>query len=140
MSNNPLDTKNISVFAQSERSERRANADVADESIENPRVATDIKKRRLDTNYKTKVLDDLEVLPCSERGLYLRQNGLYASQVSNWRKNMKSPKEVNKSVKDEIAQLKKENEALKKRNATLEGLIEIQKKMASILEEAHKKE
>lgn len=139
MSNNQLDLSKSSALAQSERSERRANADDADQKIPSSRVATDIKKRRLDNSFKFKVLGDLESLPTGERGLYLRQNGLYASQVSAWRKNMK-PNEVPKSVKDENAQLKKEIERLTKRNATLEGLIEIQKKMANLLEEAHKKE
>ena len=139
MSNNQLDLSNSSALAQFERSERRANADDADQKIPSSRVATDIKKRRLDNSFKFKVLGDLESLPTGERGLYLRQNGLYASQVSAWRKNMK-PNEVPKSIKDENAQLKKEIERLTKRNATLEGLIEIQKKMANLLEEAHKKE
>ena len=48
--------------------------------------------------------------------------------------------EVPKTVKDENIILKGEIERLRKRNATIEGLLEIQKKMAPLLEVAHKTE
>lgn len=139
MTKRKLNPSDSSALAQSERSERRANADDAGQMAPNSRVATDIKKRRLDNHFKLKVLNDLENLPMGEKGLYLRQNGLYSSQVSIWRKNMKKDK-PSKSLKEEIMLLKKENERLEKRNAKLEGLIEIQKKMALILNETHEKE
>jgi predicted nuclease with TOPRIM domain len=111
-----------------------ANSNILDSKIQSTRVATTIPaKRRLDRSFKINTLNELDSLQRGEKGLYLRQRGLYSSQVSLWRKELKTIPKESLSVKEELTTLKKENTRLQKRNETLEGLIELQKKMAEIL-------
>ncbi len=111
-----------------------ANSNDSLSKEQSTRVATAIPpRRRLDRSFKLNTINELDSLARGDKGLYLRQRGLYSSQVSLWRKELKDKSPKSLSAKDELKVLKRENDKLKKRNETLEGLIELQKKMAEIL-------
>jgi transposase-like protein len=75
------------------------------------------KKRRFTTEFKLKILKELEDCKISGgRGLIIRREGLFSSQVSQWKKTMKTPikkKTQSNPDKNEIAKLKRENAKLK---------------------------
>lgn len=136
MSNNEGNQE--SCLARNERSECSAKHDSFRNLNDSGRVATDVKKRRLDASFKQSVVEELNRLTHGEKGLYLRKMGLYASQVYLWRNEMARSKNKNLVKKTTLEQenqfLREQILKLENRNKTLEGLIELQKKMADFLE------
>src|SRR5690606_8050951 len=121
-------------LARNERRECSAKSGVLPGSNDSGRVETDVHRKRKDLSFRKEVVNAYDSLTRGEKGLYLRKLGLYAAQVSLWRNDLNQSKKSNRklNLEEEIAALKKQNEKLKTRNKTLEGLIELQKKMAEI--------
>jgi hypothetical protein len=74
----------------------------------------------------------------SERGALLRKEGLYYASISKWKKELcekKSNRENLKSHQRDLAhqQLLRENTRLKKKLSQAEAIIEIQKKVSTLL-------
>jgi len=104
-------------------------------------------RRRFSAEYKLRILAEAEA--CSESGQLgelLRREGLYSSHLSMWRKQRDEgvlaglkPKRRGRKAKsknplaDENARLQRENERLKEKLRQAELIIDVQKKVAEIL-------
>jgi len=115
-------------------------------SIPDPEVPAYPKRRRFSAAYKVRVVEEAE--GCTEPGAIgalLRREGLYSSQLSKWRQQyragalqaLRDDKRGRKATKhpleDEVARLRKHNERLARRLEQAETIIEIQKKVATML-------
>ncbi len=114
--------------------------------IPDPQVSARPQRRHFSAAYKARVVEEAE--SCTEPGAIgalLRREGLYSSQLSAWRKlyragalqALRDDKRGRKATKhplvDEVAQLRKANERLAERLERAETIIEIQKKVATML-------
>jgi len=104
------------------------------------------KRRSFTADYKLQVLKKADA--CSELGdvgALLRREGLWSSHLTTWRrerdrgslitlgkKRGRKAKPVDPSA-EEVSRLRKENEKLQKRLEQAEMIIDIQKKVASML-------
>ena len=115
-------------------------------SIPDPEVSAYPKRRRFAAAYKARVVEEAE--GCTEPGeigALLRREGLYSSQLSKWRKlyragalkalrdDKRGRKATKHPLEDENARLRKHNERLSRRLEQAETIIEIQKKVATML-------
>ena len=102
------------------------------------------RRRTYTAAYKLKVLD--EVAAATERGavaVILRREGLYASHLAAWRKELrnggvaalqkKRGRKPAQPVDAELVRLQRENAKLSRRLAQAEAIIDVQKKVASLL-------
>jgi transposase-like protein len=104
-------------------------------------------RRRFNGAEKQRLLAEADALERGEQSAWLRRNGLYASQLSDWRKLFAEsgvqglePKRGGRKAADprdrEIERLRKENAKLQRRAEIAEDLVELQKKLAGLLEQA----
>jgi transposase-like protein len=99
------------------------------------------RRRRFTKEQKLKIIRELEQCKIhGGKGLILRREGIYSTQVSQWKAQLGSSKKKKKKTPNN--DYKNENERLKRQVARLEAkleksekLIEIQKKMAKIIED-----
>lgn len=103
-------------------------------------------RRRLTAAYKRRILKEAD--ECTERGALgemLRSEGLYYAQLCKWRKQLENGELIDRrrgrksSGRDseDVKQLKKQEREIASLKAKLqkaEGLIELQKKIADLLE------
>ena len=108
---------------------------------------TDLPRRRFYTaEYKLKIIQEAEAAKEIRGGvaMLLRREGLYSSHLKDWRNNQRqgtlaalSKKRGRKStanpLEDENERLRRENEKLKAKLAQAELIIDVQKKVASLL-------
>jgi len=106
-----------------------------------------VQSRRVWTSFaKLQVLKDIDLLKShgEDIGAYLRQQGLFSSTVSLWRSlrneglltyadKKRGPQPKRSPADKEVERLRKENIRLQKHLETYKKLIEIQKKIASLL-------
>lgn len=98
-----------------------------------PEVPEKPKRRRFTAEYKHKILDEID-RSHGNIGNILRREGLYSSQLAQWKRWRNSMGEGgSKSIHNENAKLKRENERLKLKLKKAEGLIDLQKKIADIM-------
>jgi len=117
--------------------------------IPGPEVVEKAKSRRFSVQYKAKIVREADA--CTESGqigALLRREGLYSSHLSKWRRayqigalaGLRDDKRGRKRTKEpleiENEQLKKKNAQLKKRLSKAEAIIDIQKKISSVLIDA----
>ncbi len=132
--------------------ERSAGADPsarANRAGAETEVVERAQRRRFPASYKLKIVQEADRLSGSgEIGAMLRREGIYASQLAKWRKlrdegsltglsgKKRGPKPVETGpVIKENMRLKRENERLQKKLRKAEMLIDLQKKVAALLEE-----
>lgn len=111
-----------------------------------PEVLPQARRRRFTAAYKARVVEESE--RCTEPGAVgalLRREGLYSSHLSKWREQyrrgglaaLRDEKRgrpaVRNPLEDEVARLRGENERLRQRLAQAETIVEIQKKVSSML-------
>ncbi len=112
-----------------------------------PEVTVIPKRRRLTVAYKIKVINTVEELRSQGEGAigaYLRKEGLYYASVHKWAQQYREglltsqkPGRSQKSHKDmqyEIVKLKRKLEQTEKKLKKTELVVELQKKLSSILE------
>lgn len=112
-----------------------------------PEVSAYPKRRRFTAAYKVRVVEEAERCEeWGEIGALLRREGLYSSQLAKWRKQyrtgaLQALRDDKRGRKRTKHPLEDENERLRKQNARLTGrieqaeaIIEIQKKVAAMLE------
>ena len=108
-----------------------------------PEVVPRAQRRTYTTEYKLRILKEAETLKgTGQIGAMLRREGLYDQQLSEWRKQVAAglapvkrgpkPKPVNPDAA-ELKALRRENMLLKRHLARSELVIDIQKKVASLL-------
>jgi transposase-like protein len=142
----PLHREEVQRKAAGNGNSARGSASPRDAAIPDPEVSALPKRRRFSADYKARVVEEAET--CTEPGAIgalLRREGLYSSQLSSWRalyrtgalQALRDDKRGRKTKKhpleDEVAQLRKQNERLSCRLEQAETIIEIQKKVASML-------
>jgi transposase len=107
-------------------------------------VSSKARRRTFTAEYRLRIVREADA--CSrvgEIGALLRREGLYSSHLTAWRREIKqrdlealAPKKRGPKVDPrdaEMAELVRENEKLKARAERAELLVEIQKKVASVL-------
>ena len=112
-----------------------------------PEVVATARRRTFTAEYKLAILRQAEACTApSERGAILRREGLYASHLTEWRRardagslaglapGKRGPKTaVVDSHEAEVKQLRRDNARLQARLERAETIIEIQKKVATLL-------
>jgi len=106
------------------------------------------KRRRFTAKYKRRILEQADA--CTKPGevsALLRREGLYSSHLSSWRQarelgelaalepKKRGPKPKTDPRDQKIAQLEKQLAKERARRERAEALVEVQKKLASMLEE-----
>jgi transposase len=120
-----------------------------DQQVENPdpEVSEKPTRRRYSAEYKLKILRQAD--KCTkggELGALLRREGLYSSHLKTWQEQREkgtlhglAPKKRGRKaipknpLSDELQQLRRENEQLKHKLQQAETIIDVQKKLSSIL-------
>ncbi len=115
-------------------------------AIADPEVSARPKRRRFSAAYKARIVKEAEgCTEVGETGALLRREGLYSSQLSTWRaqyrtgaldalrNDKRGRKRTKHPLEDENARLRKHNERLSRRLEQAETIIEIQKKVATML-------
>jgi transposase-like protein len=112
-----------------------------------PEVLERPQRRRFTAKYKLQVLEQADACTApGEIGALLRREGLYSSHLSSWRRLRKSgalagltPRKRGRKVDPakqqirRIAELERENQRLRERLAQAETIIDVQKKVSSLL-------
>ncbi len=114
--------------------------------VPNSEVSSRPQRRRFTAEYKACIVKEAEACRDSGQiGAMLRREGLYSSHLSKWRRlyemgaltALKDDKRGSKASKhpleDEVARLRKQNARLTHRLQQAETIIEIQKKVSTIL-------
>lgn len=112
---------------------------------QDPEVVPKAHRRQFTAAYKLKILREAGV--CTERGeigALLRREGLYASQLTDWRQAVaaglepvqRGPKvkQVDPALVAQIKALRKENAHLNRQLQRAELILDIQKKVAILME------
>jgi len=129
---------------------RRASGGAADSiaALPDPEATSRPGRRRFSAAYKRRVLEETDRLQGpGEIGSYLRREGLYSSALSRWRAQRdqgllnalaprrRGPKASSHSAeRARIAELERESENLRARLRQAEQIIEVQKKVAALLD------
>ena len=116
------------------------------ENVPDPEVCALPKRRRFSAAYKLRIVQ--EAAQCTHLGdvnALLRREGLYSSHLAKWRKmnsagglaaledDKRGRKCVRNPLEDEVQRLRKENAVLSSRLEQAETIIDIQKKVSSML-------
>jgi hypothetical protein len=116
-----------------------------------PEVAEKARRRRFTAQYKLGLLEEADRCEAGEIGALLRREGLYASHLTTWKRQRESgalkalgPRKrgCKAQVRDarvrdarvqRLEALERENERLRRRLAQAETLIEVPKKVSTLL-------
>jgi transposase-like protein len=103
-------------------------------------------RRRFTAKYKLAILREAERCEPGQIGALLRREGLYSSHLTKWRQQREAgalaalgPRKRGRKAKvrdpqaQRLAQLQRENERLRRRLAQAETIIEVQKKVSTLL-------
>jgi transposase len=108
-----------------------------------PEVVPMARRRQYSRVYKLRILAEVEQCQRGEVGALLRREGLYSSVLSKWRQQKAAGKldrpagGQEQRVEDqakELRRLQKENARLQAQLAKAEAIIEVQKKLSTLLE------
>jgi transposase len=132
---------------------RRATGISSTSAAADPAAGTDSEvlekgsRRRFTAKYKRRVLEEAD--GCTEPGqigALLRREGLYSSHLSAWRRQREAgalaglaPRKRGRTVNHQqrqtqrMAELERENERLRHRLAQAETIVDVQKKVSSLL-------
>lgn len=105
-------------------------------------------RRQFSSSEKQRLLAEYDAISHGEKGAWLRRQGLYGSQLANWRKTFNErgsrglePQSGGRRGKDardkRIEELEREKHQLQRRVQVAEGLVDLQKKCLSLIEDAH---
>lgn len=123
------------------------NAFKPDPEVESDAAMERRTRRRFTAGDKQRLLEESDRLAHGEVGAWLRRNGLYATQLSMWRKQLAAegvagltPKAPGRKPTDaavrEVERLRRENAKLLRRAEIAEQLVELQKKLSQLVEDA----
>lgn len=125
--------RSVSAVAET----RMETASAAVGHAKDPEVAQVAKRRKYSSEYKLRILKEIEDNP-GETGVILRREGLYSSNVTRWKRwknqmktNGKSSQ--NKQLHNELAKKDREIKRLELKLHKAEGIIELQKKTSEML-------
>jgi transposase len=130
--------------AETEGARRATGVSAGGDPHPDPEVPAKAKRRQFSAEYRMRILREADACKASgELGALLRREGLYSSHLVLWRRQretgalagMRARKRGPKAkVQDpRVKQLEKENARLQRQLKQAETIIDIQKKVASIL-------
>lgn len=100
------------------------------------------RRRSFSAAYKRRILQEVDrCTPSGQVGALLRREGLYSSHLSKWRQQReqgeldsrkRGPSPADPAPK-EVERLRRENGQLRKRLEQAEAIIEVQKKLSTLL-------
>jgi len=112
----------------------------------NPEAVPRAKRRRFSAKYKLQILEQADRCAPGELGALLRREGLYSSHLTDWRRQRaqgalqglaprpRGPKpKVQAPEQARLLELERENAQLRNRLSQAETIIEVQKKVSSLL-------
>lgn len=108
-----------------------------------PEVPAKPRRRRHTAEYKRRILTELDACDPGQQSAVIRREGLYSSHVSNWRRQRKDGElgaaaALGRPPKDplrvEVDRLERENERLREKLRKADLIIEVQKKIALLLD------
>ena len=108
----------------------------------NPEVQPKAERRSFTADYKRRMVAQAEQCRHGELGSLLRREGITYSQISQWRKAQAEGRlerkrgPVTNPNRGQMRRLQAENERLKRQLDRAEAIIDAQKKLARLLEEA----
>src|SRR3954453_23802822 len=128
-----------------EKSSSTSRAVDGTSEVPNPEVSAIPKRRTFTGEYKQRILKEVEA--CTEAGgigAIVRREGLYSSHLTEWRKERdrgalsalgkkRGRKPTRNPLADEVENLRRDNAQLKRRLEQAELIIEVQKKLSSML-------
>jgi transposase-like protein len=110
-----------------------------------PEVAEKAKRRRFSAGYKLRIVREADACgQGGELGALLRREGLYSSHLATWRRQRdegslaglaprRRGRPAESAAAAESARLRRENEQLRRQLTAAETVIEIQKKVSTLL-------
>ncbi len=123
-----------------------SSAGAAASEPDDPEVLEKASRRRFTAKYKLAILEEAERCEAGQIGALLRREGLYSSHLTTWRRQREagalealgSRKRGRKAKAldaraQRVGELERENEHLRQRLAQAETIIEVQKKVSSLL-------
>lgn len=129
--------------SEAERSEaERSAAPGETKTLPDPEVLAKAKRRQFTADYKRRILAEADSTKESGAiGALLRREGLYSSHLTHWRQQrdrglaprQRGPKSKHDPLFEEVRKLKQENGHLTQRLARAELIIDVQKKVSSLL-------
>lgn len=109
-------------------------------NTEEPSTQVRVGRRKFSAEYKRRILTEAASCKHGELGLMLRREGLYASTLESWRKKQNSEskeglqgKRRGRKPSSSISGLQRENQRLLERLKQAELIIDIQKKLCTML-------
>lgn len=113
-------------------------------SLPNPEVVAKAQRRRFSSEYKLRILSEVErCTESGEIGALLRREGLYDSHLTRWRQARQTGRLGNKSaaqkgeskasLRTEVVQLRQEKVRLQQELQQAELIIDVQKKLSQLL-------
>ncbi len=140
----PLLEENLNDMTETEGARRASGVSVvAAEGVPDPEVVEKPKRRRFSAEYQLRIVREADACKApGEVGALLRREGLYSSLLSAWRRQrdagalagFRSKKRGPKAADPRVKRLERENAQLRRQLEQAETIIEIQKKVAGILE------
>jgi transposase len=110
-----------------------------------PEVPERARRRQFSASYKLRILEEADAC-CApgELGALLRREGLYSSHLADWRRHRaagtlaalgpgRRGRQAMPAPQTELTRLRRENERLARQLAAAEAIVEIQKKVSSLL-------
>ena len=129
--------------SEAERSEaERSVVPGETKTLPDPEVLAKAKRRQFTADYKRRILAEADSTTESGAiGALLRREGLYSSHLTHWRQQrdrglaprQRGPKSKHDPLFEEVRKLKQENGHLTQRLARAELIIDVQKKVSSLL-------
>jgi hypothetical protein len=126
---------------------RRATAEAASTAAPDPEVVATAKRRQFSGGEKRRILNAADrCAQPGELGALLRREGIYSSMLATWRKQRaqaedtalavrprgRKPDPVSASTR-KVEQLQRDNDRLRRRLAQAHTVIEVQKKLCTLL-------
>jgi transposase-like protein len=111
-------------------------------TLPDPEVPDKARRRQFSADYKRRILAEADATRESGAiGALLRREGLYSSHLTHWRHERdrgldprrRGPKSKRDPLLDEVRKLKRENDRLTQRLSRAELIIDVQKKVLSLL-------
>jgi hypothetical protein len=109
-----------------------------------PAVPSRAQRRQFTAAYKLRVLHEADHTAVGQRGALLRREGWYSSHLTNWRRQraagelaalapQRRGRPATSAPERELAQLREENARLTRKLVAAETVIEVQKKVATLV-------
>jgi transposase len=132
----------VSIGHAAERSEIAVPEAMKDAIRPDPEVVVRAQRRQFTAEYKKRILAEADSAhEPGAIGALLRREGLYSSHLTHWRQqrdlglaqHRRGPKPKHDPLSEEVRKLRQQNDRLTQRLARAELIIDVQKKVSSLL-------